>query len=345
MKWFWFLFLCCAVSTVNAQFLFKGQVSEDLYNKPVYLSLVEDYRKMSRVYLDQIIQKTLADSLGNFSFSGDQLPHKNRIYRIHADSCDENTANQNQFLRACSATQSFLFIANNRDTISVPLDNYDQAFCEIISTNPVSSSILEIEAMKEEMILDLIESESETAQTLNLDRWFMKFQEFGKNTGEPWVELYFYSFLSDRSSETHAHYVKDLSEAGYYTNLLSRLNDTYPNTPFTHQYRNELQSDQVLAEIMPKDPSSFLSQNWLYALAALAFIGLLLLFFRQSKKKSSNREIESLSPQEQKIYKAIKLGKTNKEIASELFISLSTVKTHINNIYKKLGITSRDEIL
>jgi DNA-binding CsgD family transcriptional regulator len=36
--------------------------------------------------------------------------------------------------------------------------------------------------------------------------------------------------------------------------------------------------------------------------------------------------------------------KSNKEIASELFISHNTVKTHINNIYKKLAISNREEL-
>jgi len=34
-------------------------------------------------------------------------------------------------------------------------------------------------------------------------------------------------------------------------------------------------------------------------------------------------------------------GKSNGEIASILFVSLSTVKTHINNLYRKLGARSR----
>ena len=37
-------------------------------------------------------------------------------------------------------------------------------------------------------------------------------------------------------------------------------------------------------------------------------------------------------------------GITNKEIAEQLFISLSTVKSHINTIYSKLSISSRKEI-
>ncbi len=34
-------------------------------------------------------------------------------------------------------------------------------------------------------------------------------------------------------------------------------------------------------------------------------------------------------------------GKRNDEMASELFISLPTVKTHVNHIYTKLGVATR----
>lgn len=34
-------------------------------------------------------------------------------------------------------------------------------------------------------------------------------------------------------------------------------------------------------------------------------------------------------------------GKTNKQMANELFISGSTVKKHVNAIYRKLGVSNR----
>ncbi len=55
--------------------------------------------------------------------------------------------------------------------------------------------------------------------------------------------------------------------------------------------------------------------------------------------------VPELSKQERTIKKLILEGKSNKEIANELFISLSTVKTHITNIYAKLKISNRKELL
>ncbi len=51
-----------------------------------------------------------------------------------------------------------------------------------------------------------------------------------------------------------------------------------------------------------------------------------------------------LSARELEIASAIATGATNKELAATLFISLSTVKTHIASIQAKLGVRNRVEI-
>jgi ATP/maltotriose-dependent transcriptional regulator MalT len=38
-------------------------------------------------------------------------------------------------------------------------------------------------------------------------------------------------------------------------------------------------------------------------------------------------------------------GRSNKEIARDLFVAVGTVKTHTNNIYRKLGTKNRAEAL
>jgi DNA-binding NarL/FixJ family response regulator len=51
----------------------------------------------------------------------------------------------------------------------------------------------------------------------------------------------------------------------------------------------------------------------------------------------------SLSEQEQKILLLIAEGKTNKEIAEEIFLSDKTVKNYVSSILSKLNLRRRSE--
>jgi DNA-binding NarL/FixJ family response regulator len=51
-----------------------------------------------------------------------------------------------------------------------------------------------------------------------------------------------------------------------------------------------------------------------------------------------------LSDRETEVVRSIARGRTNQEIGAELFISLSTVKTHVAAIGAKLGVRNRVEI-
>ncbi len=66
----------------------------------------------------------------------------------------------------------------------------------------------------------------------------------------------------------------------------------------------------------------------------------------QAKTKNEETEVilDELSERQKDVYDLIISGKTNKEIMAELFIEQSTLKSHINQIYKKLNIKSRREL-
>ena len=55
--------------------------------------------------------------------------------------------------------------------------------------------------------------------------------------------------------------------------------------------------------------------------------------------------LSPLSERELEVLRLIAAGKSNAAIADTLYISLSTVKTHINNLYSKLGVESRTQAL
>jgi LuxR family transcriptional regulator, maltose regulon positive regulatory protein len=52
---------------------------------------------------------------------------------------------------------------------------------------------------------------------------------------------------------------------------------------------------------------------------------------------------EPLSGRELEILQLVAVGKSNRRIATELFVSVGTVKTHLNNLYRKLNARSRTQ--
>jgi LuxR family maltose regulon positive regulatory protein len=92
---------------------------------------------------------------------------------------------------------------------------------------------------------------------------------------------------------------------------------------------------------------------------ALDYIGQLLAAFREyqhggkhgvigtetvGRPSLSNQSlVDSLTNRELEILELLAQRLSNKEIAAKLFISHGTVKTHLNNIYRKLTVTGRLE--
>ncbi|HEY4153698.1 MAG TPA: LuxR C-terminal-related transcriptional regulator [Pseudolysinimonas sp.] len=59
----------------------------------------------------------------------------------------------------------------------------------------------------------------------------------------------------------------------------------------------------------------------------------------------SEREVESLSPRERLVLAQVQRGLTVAAIAGELYISPNTVKTHLRRLYRKLGVSTREEAI
>ena len=329
----------------KAQYSFSGYIDSIEFESSVYLSVIEDYRKMSGVYAEQIIAKTTADSTGFFEFKGNMLDTENRIYRIHIDKCSEMEQDFNHFNGRCSDSEELLFIANNNDTLKLPFSFGNQVFCRIESNNPKANAFVKIDSLKNDMRFAYGEFRSEANRKLNNKKWFQTLQHYGETLNEPIAELYIYAYLSNRSSDLHSYYVQDLKDNTYYDNLKARLETRHPNAPYTKQYVNELEADRYMLNAS----SGNLGFNWsIYLYTILVISGLLnaLLFYRYWKQKQSKTKDlkKKLSKQEQVVLEHLLDNKTNKDIAEALFLSVSTVKSHTNNIYKKLNAQSRDDV-
>ncbi|MDO1499704.1 LuxR C-terminal-related transcriptional regulator [Winogradskyella maritima] len=330
--------------SANAQFSFSGQINPDKWQNTVYLSVVEDYRKLNGIYAEQIIAKTEADSDGFFEFKGNMLNTKNRIYRIHIDNCSAYTQDANHFNGHCEDSKELLFIANNTDTITFPYSFDQQVFCDINSSNETSNALLRVDSLKADMRFAYGSVRSEANRKLNNQKWFTTLKDFGASLEEPLADLYIYSFLSDRRNDFHNYYINDLQESEYYSNLLDKLETNYEDTSYLTQYKAELTADEYV--LNPEEASSTSKiPIWVYVLLGVSLLFNLFLAFRAvSKKKKTIQDLrDQLSKQERIVLDHLLQDKSNKDIAEALFLSVSTVKTHTNNIYKKLNVQSRDE--
>ncbi|MEM6515907.1 MAG: helix-turn-helix transcriptional regulator [Bacteroidota bacterium] len=339
-----------ASNNLYAQHKFQGQIDNERWNGQVYLSVIEDFRTLENIDHEQIISKVETNADGFFQFEGNQLENQNKIYKLHVDSCSDDEKDRHHFNGHCNDSRDILFVANGNDTIKFPLGFEDQIFCDVRSTNPKTSALIKIDSLKEEMRFDYAEYRSKANRELNNKKWFKMLQDFGESLNEPLAELYIYAFLSDRSNNLHTHYLQDLKTNQYYDGLLERLRNKYPKSDYIIQYEAELNADKYIISGELQTSKKDNDQNpWTAVLLSVLFISIglnIYLFITRKKQNQDNLSSEfksNLTSQEQNVLDLLLENQSNKEIATTLFVSVSTVKSHINSIYKKLNVTSRDE--
>lgn len=125
---------------------------------------------------------------------------------------------------------------------------------------------------------------------------------------------------------------------------------------------NEQKSKRKISGLFPKvfSPAFLFSFAVLFDLdfnkitlltstASIIFVvtGFLVIAFALFKRQPimvSSTVLQNLSKREQEVASLILQGKTTQETADALFVSLSTVKTHIQHIYEKTGARNRAEL-
>src|SRR5919202_533680 len=94
-------------------------------------------------------------------------------------------------------------------------------------------------------------------------------------------------------------------------------------------------------QFVSRSPRATTSRSWArrkaFERAVFQPLGLL------ESQSNGNRNDADLSKRELTILQALQSGLSNKQIAKELFLAEQTVKFHLTNIYRKLGVNNRTE--
>lgn len=123
------------------------------------------------------------------------------------------------------------------------------------------------------------------------------------------------------------------AEASPVQRLYSHLNDPLPKLDNLPLGLAE-QVNSVIQKATQKNPEHRFTD--VQAMTAAFYQALAL-----NPAKPVGNVVESLTPREQEILRFIVEGRSNKEIAANLFVTVATVKWYITQIYQKLGVRSR----
>ncbi len=305
----------------NEQFI-RGKLQLDSIWEPVvYLSQIPAFKDMYTMSNEMIIAEAKIDSTGAFHFPAKVLPNDDYIYRIHLSKKEAPPAS---LIIGGQEENHIFFIANRNSDINI--------------RNTVGNGLFgeyHIEGYRPNDDLKIINTIINKAEVTDLKESALKKEFVDKTLHEQLRHI----------ADTSAHPIVSLYALNH-----SKFESTFlEHQKFYETYLEkwETENSSYFKELRNKLPKSEPSSLLWYIIIGISFfaLGYIINYNLVSKRKKNDNPLKSLSVQERKIFMLIQSGKSNKEISEVCNIGLSTVKSHVSNIYSKLNIKSRKEAM
>ncbi|MBN1822047.1 MAG: helix-turn-helix transcriptional regulator [Prolixibacteraceae bacterium] len=288
---------------------------------------------------DFILSKTIIGADGSFSFKDVVIPDEPMFYRLYMvknefSTVEFNTPENRNYIHLILDNQSELsvelsLINNKLDVVSIKDQGLNKSVFQFDD---------EILKYKKEMSADLSKNQLDLLKQQH-DSYIKNFIDTCQNS---MVGLYALYHIEEKETDF-------LRNSNFYINFKNRLHNEFPSAIYTSVYDDLLNSLVDFRDLVCEIPG--VAPKWkdyllILESALIVFLLTWILLKKTKLKATDSFKSETdiyfrLTEKEKQILKLISEGKTNKEISKLLFIELSTVKTHINNIYKQIKVPDR----
>ena len=335
---FFFTLLLFLSQNAFSQYSISGYLDTPDKPKRVYLSLLE-YNSLNGISEKQVLSSTLTDSLGYFSFEGSLLSEKHGLYRIYANINEGVEGIEKYEKEDLKNFHNFIF--SNNDTI-VFKKNKKFWFSSETNTNAIDHQLKEYKEYVFRLRKEFREFQNREMINQPASQMLFELKSFiFQKKAHPLISLILIGTLPPSAIK------EDLKEdPKFYSQLQNKLNSYYGSSFYAIQFKDflvDLNAEETKQELTFYKRLTY----GLIVLCILLIVALAFSILRIKQIRNKNYEITdfNLTSQEETVAELMLENKTNKEIASELFISLNTVKTHIRNLYAKLEVSNRGEFV
>ena len=338
-NYFLIFFIFCCVYDASASYRIEGKINmKGDWQNQIYLATIDRLDDYYNANSEHVVNVGPIDDKGNFIIEGDNLPENPQFYKLFLlkeaqsefDACLYVRGENHNFVHVVLDNESnFKILAD--ETVFAPFGDY-----QVIGNrdNQLMKQVRNL--VYPSYIFHEIKFPAELKFSEDkLNRDLFQFADTCSNT--------LVSLAAILNTDFDSYFETNFED---YQSFGNELKSNFKNHPYTKDYFRKLRY---------YGPESNLSSSswWKFAIPVLGLLVLGLLWQNSSLKKqlieaqtdqTSHAEPKpsiQLTAQEVKILKLIQSGKSNKEIAGELFIEVSTVKSHINKLYSKLGVKNR----
>ena len=341
------MLFCITIPSSHAQYKISGVITahQQRYSRAI-LEYIPDINGLSTIDQNNIINSTTIDENGHYEFTGIDLPKEKLLYRI-----------------SLQAPRNGITISTGlyKNYISLSAEQNSQIHVSMCSDISKGLKHCTVSGDKESLVL----------QSIYDDIFDPIFSEFTysdvqvSTTQEEFIENKLVTDLKHFADTTQymlpgivaLSYIDNMDEQYgldpvFYNDFISDWAKVHPENKYLNQFRHKIDIIKYV-NLQLTNPTRK-TTVFAYILSILLIGALAYIFYLKTKitalKLEFKQEFKSLnfnvlSKKERAVVKLLLEGSSNKEIAQTLFIEISTVKTHVSNIFKKLNISSRQELL